>query len=102
MGCNFERTRLLGAAIPLPQGISLPVAELASPGLTELAIGLENKGALLVRPRGRPCEGRAGDQGAQRESGDKRLHGISPCLRMPVTVLHGSRPTAHALRLCKN
>jgi hypothetical protein len=44
------------------------VAELASPGLTELAIGLENKGALIVRPRGRPSEGRAGYQRDQRET----------------------------------
>jgi hypothetical protein len=56
------------------------VTEVGLSGLTKLLISRENELGLRVSPRGGPSERRAGNQRYQRESSNKRLHRISPCL----------------------
>ena len=68
----------LGAAIPLPKGVSPPVTEVGLSGPTKLLISRENELLLRGSPRGGPSEGRAGNQRDQRKSGDKRFHDASP------------------------
>jgi hypothetical protein len=87
----------LGAAIPLPKGVSPPVTEVGLSGLTTLLISRENELGLRGSPRGGPSEGRAGNERDQRESGEKRLHHISPCLWTFVIFLQQRRPTPCAL-----
>jgi len=56
------------------------VTEVGLSGPTKLFISWENELGLRGRLRGGPSEGRAGEQRDQRESSDKWLHHISPCL----------------------
>src|SRR5262249_48927116 len=89
--CGRQRIDLLGADIPLPQGVPPPVTELGSSGLTKLLISRENELGLRGSPLRGPSERRAGNQRYQRQSSDKRLHHISPCFWASFVISCNSR-----------
>ena len=83
----------LGAAIPLPKGVSPPVTEVGLSGPAKLLISRENELGLRGSPRGGPSEGRAGHQRDQCESSDKCLHHISPYLWITVRDVPATEKT---------
>jgi len=90
-GADWQLSELLGAAIPLPQGIPPPVTALDPPRLTGVPISLAGSGGLN--------ESRRGNEGSHGQSGDEHPHDTSPSIVHFLIVCQGSyfseRPQLH-------